>query len=86
MRLMAKNRPAGIEDRRGSVRDRSLAQSPVNGTWMKRDTNTGRFIDQKQDSSPFKGVRREILFPTEPSTIGHKKIDRAVERVVARKK
>ena len=29
---------------------------------------------------------REILFPTEPSTIGHKKIDRAVERVISRKK
>ena len=41
------------------------------GTWGKRDANTGR---------------REILFPTEPSTIGHKKIDRAVERVVSRKK
>jgi hypothetical protein len=30
--------------------------------------------------------RRKILFPTEPSTIGHKKIDRAVERVVSRKR
>jgi len=33
-----------------------------------------------------KDVRREILFPTEASTIGHEKIDRAVERVVSRKK
>jgi hypothetical protein len=41
---------------------------------------------QVRDSAPLKGVRREILFPTEPSTIGYKKIDRAVERVVARKK
>ena len=47
---------------------------------------SGRFVDQKSDSIPFKGVRREILFPTEPSTIGHKKIDRAIERVVSRKK
>jgi len=53
---------------------------------VKRDTNTGRFVDQKRDSAPFKGVRREVLFPTEPSTIGHRKIDRAVERVVSRKK
>ena len=53
---------------------------------MKRDANTGQFVEKKGDSAPFKGVRREILFPTEPSTIGHKKIDRAVERVVSRKK
>ncbi len=45
-----------------------------------RDRSQGR------DSAPLKGVRREILFPTEPSTIGYRKIDRAVERVVARKK
>jgi len=53
---------------------------------VKRDDNTGRFIDQKRDSGPFKGVRRTILFPTEASEIGHKRIDRAIERVVSRKK
>jgi hypothetical protein len=47
-------------------------RAQVSGEWVKRDSNTG--------------VRREILFPTEPSTIGHKKIDRAIERVVSRKK
>lgn len=72
--------------RNGSVRDRSQVQNPISGNWGKRDTDTGRFVDQKSDSTPFKGVRREILFPTEPSTIGHKKIDRAIERVVSRKK
>lgn len=45
-------------------------RSQLSGSWVKRDTNNGR----------------EILFPTEPSTIGHKKIDRAIERVVSRKK
>jgi hypothetical protein len=30
-----------------------------NGNWVKRDTQTGRFIDQKIDGKPFKGVRRE---------------------------
>jgi ABC-type nitrate/sulfonate/bicarbonate transport system ATPase subunit len=70
--LMAKTRPAGDVHRNGAVRDRAA--------------ESGRFVDQKQDTTPFKGVRREILFPTEPSTIGHKKIDRAIERVIARKK
>jgi len=30
-----------------------------NETWAKRDSNTGRFMDQKQDGAPFKGVRKE---------------------------
>lgn len=48
-------------------------RSQLSGTWVKRNTtNNGRF--------------REILFPTEPTSIDHKKIDRAVERVVSRKK
>lgn len=79
---MAKNRPAADGRRNDSVREESSAS----GHWVKRDTHSGRFVDQKGDSSKFRGVRREVLFPTEPSTIGHKKIDRAVERVIARKK
>lgn len=39
-----------------------------------------------RDRSQVSHDRREILFPTEPSTIGRAKIDRAVERVIARKK
>ena len=79
---MAKNRANAADGPRdGALRDRS----PVNGEWVKRDSR-GRFVDTKSNSTPFKGVRREILFPTEPSTIGHRKIDRAVKRVVSRKK
>jgi hypothetical protein len=56
------------------------------GEWGNRGKDNGQFRDSKSDSAPLKGVRREVLFPTEPSTIGHKKIDRAVERVISRKK
>jgi hypothetical protein len=56
---MAKNPPVGDGARRGAVRDRSQVQNPVNNNWTKRDTGTGRFMDQKQDGTPFKGVRRE---------------------------
>lgn len=56
---MAKNGTPGDGHRNGAVRDRSQVQNPVNGNWTKRDTDTGRFIDQKQDGDPFKGVRRE---------------------------
>lgn len=79
---MAKNSSSSGGHRNGAVRDRAQ----VSGHRVKRDSNTGRFVHQKSDSAPFKGVRREVLFPTEPSTIGNKKIDRAVEHVVSRKK
>lgn len=54
---MAKNTGDGY--RRGSVDDRTQLQNPVNGNWTKRDTETGRFMDQKTDGTPFKGVARE---------------------------
>ena len=56
---MAKNSPYGDNCRKGAVRDRSQVQNPKTGIWIKRDTNTGRFIDGKADGTPFKGVRKE---------------------------
>jgi hypothetical protein len=56
---MAKNDPVGDNARRGAVKDRSQVQNPGNGNWTKRNTDTGRFMDQKQDGTPFKGVRKE---------------------------
>jgi hypothetical protein len=56
---MATNKPYGDNRRQGAVRDRSQVQNPINGNWTKRDTNTGRFMDQKMSGGPFKGVRRE---------------------------
>lgn len=44
---------------RGVVRDRSQVHNPHNDRWIKRDADTGRFIDQKADKEPFKGVRKE---------------------------
>lgn len=55
---MAKNTGNGY--RRGSVDNRSQVQNPLNGNWTKRDTETGRFIDQKVDNKPFKGVAKEV--------------------------
>jgi hypothetical protein len=56
---MATNPPSGDGHRNGAVRDRSQVQNPANNNWTKRDTNTGRFVDQKKDGTPFKGVRKE---------------------------
>ncbi|MGF7213298.1 hypothetical protein GGE65_007936 [Skermanella aerolata] len=55
---MATNPPKGDGHRNGAVRDRSQFRLP-NGHWAKRDTETGRIMDVKSDTVPFKGVRRE---------------------------
>lgn len=55
---MAKNKPTGDGHRIGAVKERSQFQHP-NGHYVKRDVNTGRFMDVKSDNKPFKGVRKE---------------------------
>lgn len=56
---MATNPPTGDGHRNGTVRGRSQTHNPKTHRWVKRDTGTGRFVDQKADPRPFKGVRRE---------------------------
>jgi hypothetical protein len=55
---VATNKPAGDGHRNGAVRRRSQTQTPSRH-WVKRNTETGRFIDVKSSPKPFKGVRRE---------------------------
>lgn len=55
---MAKN--TGNNYRKGSVSDRSQTFNPKTETWVKRDTNSGRFMDQKANGTPFKGVAKEV--------------------------
>lgn len=56
---VAKNKPIGDNARVGAVRRRSQTFNPQIQTWTKRDAETGRFMDQKADGEPFKGVRKE---------------------------
>lgn len=56
---MATNKPYGDNHRQGAVRERSQVYNPHNDRWTKRDLDTGKFIDQKADDKPFKGVRKE---------------------------
>jgi hypothetical protein len=56
---MAKNNPVGDNSRKGQVTNRSQVYNPKTETWIKRDSTTGRFMDQKKDGSPHKGVRKE---------------------------
>jgi hypothetical protein len=56
---MAKNGNVGDGHRNGQVKDRSQTFNPKIESWVKRDTDTGRFMDVKADDKPFKGVRKE---------------------------
>lgn len=54
---MAKN--TGNGHRTGAVKDRSQVYNPKTDTYVKRDTDTGRFMEVKEDGKPFKGVAKE---------------------------
>ncbi len=56
---MATNPPKGDGHRNGAVRQRSQTKTP-SGHWVKRDADTGQFMDVKTSSkTPFKGVTKE---------------------------
>ena len=54
---MATNPPPG-KGRVGAVKKRDQVHSPQNKRWTKRNLRDGRFIDQKFNKTPFKGVRK----------------------------
>jgi hypothetical protein len=56
---MAKNGKINDGHRDGAVKQRSQVFNPKNEKWVKRDTETGQFMDQKSNNEPFKGVRKE---------------------------
>lgn len=56
---MATNGKPGDNRRHGAVKNRAQTFNPKTNQWVKRDAETGRFIDVKQDGTPFKGVRKE---------------------------
>ena len=56
---MATNPPPGDGHRKGAVRKRSQISNSLTERYTKRDTETGRFMAQKKDGTPFKGVRKE---------------------------
>lgn len=59
MLKMAKNGIPGDGHRNGAVKERSQVFNPKTEQWVKRDTNSGKFIDVNQNGQPHKGVRRE---------------------------
>lgn len=56
---MATNPPTGDGHRVGAVRGRSQVYNPRTQQYVKRNAETGQFMDVKLDGTPFKGVRKE---------------------------
>ena len=56
---MAKNGKINDGHRDGAVKQRSQTFNPKTDRWVKRDSETGQFMDQKANQQPFKGVRKE---------------------------
>ncbi|MEM1259603.1 MAG: hypothetical protein AAF600_02385 [Bacteroidota bacterium] len=53
---MAKNKPFGDNARIGAVKNRTQVFNPKTKLYVKRDSNTGRFMDVKTSGGKFKGV------------------------------
>ncbi len=56
---MATNGKVGDGHRNGAIKERSQTYNPKTENWVKRDRETGQFIDVKSDGKPFKGVTKE---------------------------
>jgi hypothetical protein len=56
---MAKNGVANDGHRNGAVTGRSQVYNGMIDRFIKRDSETGKFMDVKSDDKPFKGVRKE---------------------------
>ncbi|WP_194269486.1 hypothetical protein [Oceanihabitans sp. IOP_32] len=56
---MATNKPVGDNARKGAVKQRSQVLNPKTNLYVKRDTQTGKFMDVKTSGGKFKGVRKE---------------------------
>jgi len=54
---MGKN--TGNGTRLGVVKERTQCYNPKTECYVKRDTETGRFIGVKKDGEPFKAIRKE---------------------------
>lgn len=57
---MATNGKSGDNRRHGAVRGRTQVLNTKTGLWVKRDSSTGQFLNNKTSSDkPFKGITKE---------------------------
>jgi hypothetical protein len=43
----------------GQVSNRVQVKNPLTDRWVKIDTSTGRIVDQKKTSGPYKNIRKK---------------------------
>lgn len=55
---MAKNGQKG-KGREGMIDKRSQVFNPLTKLWIKRNTDTGEFMDNKTSGGKFKGIKKE---------------------------
>ena len=53
---MAKNKPFGDNARKGAVKNRTQVLNPKTGLYVKRNSDSGKFMDVKTSGGKFKGV------------------------------
>ena len=78
----------GNDSRKGAVIGRSQVFNPATGHYIKRDTESGQFLQVKKDGTPFKGVRKEKLVAKANPKLtkeSAKKIESAVVKVLNKK-
>ena len=56
---MATNGIVGDGHCNGAVKNRVQVQNPKTGLYVKINTETGKFMDNKSNGKPFKGVRKK---------------------------
>lgn len=56
---MATNGKSGDDRRHGAVRKRTQVKHSSGKLYVKRDAETGKFMDVKTSGGKFKGVRKE---------------------------
>lgn len=66
------------------AKNQATANAPGKSVIRDRSSVSGTFTERGKKKPP--KVRREILFPLEPSTIGDDRITRAIDAVMSRKK
>jgi hypothetical protein len=49
----------GKDARKGAVSSRVQVLNPRTDRWVKLDTTTGRILDHKKSSGPYKGIKKK---------------------------
>jgi hypothetical protein len=78
---MARN--TGNNSRKGAVSKRTQVFNPSTGHYVKRDAETGRFMDVKSDGKPFKGVTKEKSTVKSNPSIKKSTADKAERAVIS---